>query len=501
MKIKKLAVYIAITLLYLISCTKDNEMQPYAPGKGDGAVSGIITDLNNTPVGNATVTGGTDTSITDANGKFFLTKVQFISDSVVMKVTKEGYFQGSKSFPSTNNKVNDVKIQLIPKPAPATISASSGGEVSITGGGSISFTGGFVTASTGNPYTGDVFVSTVYLNSTDQNFSESVPGILTGANASNQQGILQSFGVIAVELNDASGNKLQLAQGVKAAVRLPIPPDLQGDAPSSIPLWYFDESKGWWNREGTATRVGNDYVGEVSHLSFWSVGNIAGAMINLRLIVTIDTGFVYRNKLVTITRSDSTSTNGYTDSTGTVDGSVPANEELLVQVFNDCGKNVFADYIGPFSSDASVNVHVVNDDCVSADTTQYLRLTINGDRNYSWPSSLIRQSFEEGSYTFIMGGQLLNSDTTIEGMIFGGIASPGSYPIAILVVENGSYNYQAGGMSYDPGYPYPTTVITKYEAVGGYIEGTISGVIKTFPSIETAESFSLTGSYRVKRIQ
>ena len=198
MKIKKLAGYIAITLLYLISCTKDNEMQPYAPGKGDGAVSGIITDLNNTPVGNATVTGGTDTSITDANGRFFLTKVQFISDSVVMKVTKEGYFQGSKSFPSTNNKVNDVKIQLIPKPAPATISASSGGEVSITGGGSISFTGGFVTASTGNPYTGDVFVSTVYLNSTDQNFSESVPGILTGANASNQQGILQSFGVIAV---------------------------------------------------------------------------------------------------------------------------------------------------------------------------------------------------------------------------------------------------------------------------------------------------------------
>jgi hypothetical protein len=39
------------------------------------------------------------------------------------------------------------------------------------------------------------------------------------------------------------------------------------------------------------------------------------------------------------------------------------------------------------------------------------------------------------------------------------------------------------------------------QAVGGYIEGTISGWIKTFPSTATADSFQLSGSYRVKRIQ
>ena len=56
-------------------------------------------------------------------------------------------------------------------------------------------------------------------------------------------------------------------------------------------------------------------------------------------------------------------------------------------------------------------------------------------------------------------------------------------------------------MAYDPSYAYPIAGITKYEAVGGYIEGTISGYIKTFPSIPTADSFTLEGSFRVKRIQ
>jgi len=487
--------------MYLISCTKDPEIQPVPhPGIGNGSVSGIITDLNNTPVSNATVAGGTDTTITDANGKFILTKVQFTADTVLVNVTKSEFFQGSKNFVTNNNLVNDANIQLIPKPASSTISASSGGNVSVSGGGSIDFTGGFVNSPSGDAYTGNVSVSTSYLNATDQNFSASVPGYLKGVSASNPQGILQSFGVVAVELNDASGNKLQLAQGKTATITLPIPDALQADAPASIPLWYFDDTKGWWKKEGTATRQGNDYVGVVKHFSFWNVGDISGG-INLKVIVTIDTGIVYWNKLVTITQPDSTSTNGYTDSTGTVYGLVPANEVLTVKVFNDCGNIVFTKNIGPFNSDTTVDVIVTNDDCVSADSSQYLEVTINGNKKYSWPSSRIRQSFEAGSHTFIMGGQLLNSDTTIEGMIFGGIASPGNYPMAILIVEKGTYNYQAGGQAYDPGYSYPTTVITKYQAVGGYIEGTISGWIKTFPSTATADSFSLSGSYRVKRIQ
>ncbi len=506
MKITKLICYLTIAvILSFFSCQKDVQSIDRPGGTENGSVAGVITDLNNTPVSNATVAGGTATTTTDADGKFTLTKVQFTSDTVVVNVTKDGFFQGSKNFGSTINTVSNAKIQLIPKPTPATIAASSGGNIAVPGGGSVDFTGGFVNASNGNAYSGNVSVSTIYLNSTDQNFSASVPGNLKGVSAANQQGVLQSFGVVAVELNDASGDKLQLAQGKTATIAVPIPSTLLINAPATIPLWYFDDLKGWWKKEGTASRQGNNYVGVVNHFSFWSAGDIVGGRsVNLTIIATIDTGILYTNKLVTITRPDSTSTSGYTDNTGTVNGVVPVNEVLTLRVFNDCGKNVFAQNIGPFSSDATIDVNVTQDDCVSTDTTQYINMTIGGI-NYYWSSFKIRESFQSDSSTFIMGGgNLQNTDTIFEGMIFGGHGNPtasGSRPIAILMTDRGTYKYQAGGMSYDPSYPYPTTVITKYEAIGGYIEGSFSGWIKTFPSTATADSFALSGNYRVKRLQ
>ena len=202
---------------------------------------------------------------------------------------KTDFFKVQKILYQPTGTVNNAKIRLIPKPAATTITASSGGNVTVPGGGSVNFTGGFVNASNGSAYTGNVSVSTFYLNPTDQNFSANVPGNLKGVSASNQPGVLQSFGVVAVELNDASGNKLQLAQGKTATITLPIPAALLDKAPASIPLWYFDDTKGLWKQEGTAAKQGSNYVGVVNHFSFWSVGDIAGA-INLRLVVTIDTG-------------------------------------------------------------------------------------------------------------------------------------------------------------------------------------------------------------------
>ena len=61
--------------MYFFSCTKDNNTNLPPPGRGDGSVAGVITDLNNNPVNNATVVGGTATTTTDANGKFTLAKV------------------------------------------------------------------------------------------------------------------------------------------------------------------------------------------------------------------------------------------------------------------------------------------------------------------------------------------------------------------------------------------------------------------------------------------
>src|SRR6185312_17366370 len=111
----KNAAKIIISLIIIVFACKKNDVIQTNAGTGNGSVQGVIIDLNNSPVSNATVKGGTATATTDASGKFTLAKVQFNSDTVVVTVTKDGFFEGSKFFASSSNAVSNVKIQLIPK--------------------------------------------------------------------------------------------------------------------------------------------------------------------------------------------------------------------------------------------------------------------------------------------------------------------------------------------------------------------------------------------------
>lgn len=367
-KANSISLIIITSIIILFACNKKDIIQT-GTGTGNGTVRGIITDLNNLPVSNAIVTGGTATALTDITGKFTLTQVQFSNDTVSVTVTKDGFFEGAKKFAANNNAVNNAKIQLISKPVSGSVSAALGGNVSIQGGGSVNFTGGFITASNGNAYTGNVSVSTFYLNPADQSFSANVPGDVKSINATNQPGVLQSYGVIAIEMNDAAGNKLQLASGKTATLSIPIPSSLQSKAPSSIPLWFFDVTKSIWKQEGSATKQGSNYIGVVSHFTFWNVGDIAGSLISIS--ATFIDSFSkkpFANKLVTITRhislADSSFTSSRTDSSGKVSGLVPANEVLRMEVFDTCGLPVYSKNIGPFTSNIDLgNINVTRSNC------------------------------------------------------------------------------------------------------------------------------------------
>ncbi|MEO7393575.1 MAG: carboxypeptidase-like regulatory domain-containing protein [Chitinophagaceae bacterium] len=276
---------IILTMIIILSACKKSSQSNSGEGNGSGTVQGVITDLNNSPVSNATVTGGSATATTDASGKFTLTNVQFNSDAVVVIVSKNEFFEGVKSFVSANHTVSNAIIKLIPKTVSGTITASSGGNVTIQGGGSVNFGSGFVNASNGTAYTGNVSVSAKYLNPTDLNFSSYMPGDVKAVSVNNQPGTLQSFGVVAVEMNDAAGNKLQMANGKTATITIPIPSALPEITSSLIPLWYFDDTKGAWKQEGVATKQGSNYIGIVSHFTSWNSGYSVDTSQYIRLTI------------------------------------------------------------------------------------------------------------------------------------------------------------------------------------------------------------------------
>ena len=100
-----------------------------------------------------------------------------------------------------------------------------------------------------------------------RNPDDQLPGDYAGVDTSGKQKRLSSFGAAFVGIQDAVGNRFNLAPNTHAKIRQPIDPALQATAPAKIALWQYDEQAGAWVESGVATRVGNAYEATVTHFS------------------------------------------------------------------------------------------------------------------------------------------------------------------------------------------------------------------------------------------
>lgn len=317
-------------------------------------ISGRVLDKNNVPVSGAQVKAGSITATTDVNGNFSLDNVSAKKDAAFVKVEKDGYFVGSRTFVAHAQTVNYVDIKLINKDVAGNFSAASGGAVSLAAGGSITFQPNGIVDASGAAYSGSVAVSAFFIDPTVQGFTSIMPGDLRGITTGNEERGLQSFGMMAVELNTAGGQKLQLASGKKATIKFPIPAALLSQAPATIPLWHFDETDGMWKEDGSATKQGNEYVGQVSHFSFWNC-DVPFQLVNFEATVKDQNGNAVVNAEVIIKQMSNGSLGcGRTDAAGKVSGKIPANQALEIKIKDRCNNTLHSQNIGPFSSTANL---------------------------------------------------------------------------------------------------------------------------------------------------
>lgn len=209
----------------------------------------------------------------------------------------------------------------------------------------------------GSSYLGDVNVSAFHLLPSDENLNQLMPGMLYAQTLSNNEAFLETFGMLNVELRGSSGEKLQITEGHTAGIEMVIDDSQIASAPATIPLWHFDQQKGYWIEEGSVSKVGNKYIGSVSHFSWWNC-DAPFEVVTLQATIKDNDGMPIAYAGVRIIISDSGfGTLSYTDANGQVSGMVPANEGLTLQVISagNCSGNVIhSQNIGPFTTDTTL---------------------------------------------------------------------------------------------------------------------------------------------------
>lgn len=336
--------------------------------------TGQIVDESNNPIANVAITVGNKTANTDSNGVFIINNATVHEKFAFIKAKKTGYLDGSRSLVPTGG-MNYARITLLSGTIVGTVNSGASGSVSLSNGAKVTFDGNFKTE-TGASYTGLVSVIMKHLDPSDSSISDKMPGMLLAQNSSGEERVLETFGMMNIELRGSASQKLQIS--TTAQLEMPISNSQLASAPATIPLWHFDETLGYWKEEGTATKQGTKYVGTVSHFSWW---NCDAQFPTIRLCVTVvnSNGAPLANVKVGIRRAtNSYMVNGFTNSQGQVCGLVPANETLTMVVFDSCGNAVSTSSIGPFSTDTTLPNLVISNASIQSTLVQGNLLKCDG---------------------------------------------------------------------------------------------------------------------------
>jgi hypothetical protein len=444
---------IAFCLIFFAACKKtDDLLEPIKPPietpptandavKVAATVTGSVIDENNKPVANAVVAAGTATTNTDAMGNFSFRNIVVSVLNGSVTVTKAGYFKGIRNFVTEEGKNNFVKIQLIKQTLTATIPSASGGVVT-TSNATITFPANAFVTATGAPYTGNVKVYATWIDPTAANLPLVVPGDLRGLNSSNGEYLLKSYGMVGAELKDDNGNALKIATGKTATISFPIPTSLESTAPATIPLWHFDEATNRWREEGTATKTGNTYIGQVNKFSFWNV-DVPANFIKLEMrLINSTNNLPLANTLVKVT-SLATNTFAYdhTNDSGYVGGFVPKNENLKLEVIagTACNANtvIYTQNIGPYTTNT-----YLGDISAALPINQVINFTgiVNGCNNLPVSNGYVSLSLANGTSAIAY--------TNVSGAVnFSVVHCGGStaYSYNAVDLTNGNYSNTATG--------------------------------------------------------
>ena len=333
-------------------------------------LQGNVYDENSLPAAGVTVKVGSKTAITDSKGYFRIMGAALDKRSSVVTAELNGYFKAYRTFSATSG-TNHIEFKLTKRDLSGTIDAVAGGEVSLSNGAKVQLpANGVMVASTGAAYTGTVNVYAAFIDPMANDIGLTVPGSFMANDAGGTRVLLESYGMMSVELASPSGVKLQVKTGATSKLTMPIPSAILGSAPATIPLWYVDEQTGIWKEEGSATKSGNLYVGDVAHYTYWNC-DLPYSTVPISFTLQNAAGDPLVHAYVRIVRASAPNqgmVHGHTDSLGQANPMVPANQALILNVYDPCNNIIYTQNIGPFTQSANLGVITISNSVTASVT-------------------------------------------------------------------------------------------------------------------------------------
>ncbi len=405
--LKRISILVLLVVaLFTSSCEKEPTVNPKQTpnyntdanldlgNKVNAKFFGRIVDESGNPVSGVEIKAGDKMASTDNKGIFIIENASVFEKMAYISASKSGYFLGSRSVIPSTSATNNVRITLLAMNIVGTVNSGEEKTIALSSGAKIDFKGNYIDVN-GNAYTGTVNIAFKHLPALAEATADQMPGMLYAQNKDEEAGILETYGMMAVELTSTSGAELQIDPDSKATIHMPVDASQLSNAPATIPLWHFDEVAGYWIEEGEATLIGGEYVGDVHHFSFWNCDRF-GDDAQINGLVTDQSGNPISGVIVTITTPNAY-TAGYTNSDGTFSTYIPANANITLEVKDDCWNSLVSSNVGPFAINTvnsetlavtltasnSVLVSGLFYDCSNALITNgYVELTIGSDKYY-----------------------------------------------------------------------------------------------------------------------
>ena len=398
-------------------------LEDYNPAylKANGDLTGFVMDEAGQPVQSASVKVADWTTTTDQFGHFFFTNIDMNAAGTVVRVEKEGYFLGSRRFNAVESVENRVEIKLLPKNFNQTFETEAGGTITMNGGATVVFAPNSIRTADGTAYNGAVKVAATWLDPSKVATLDEMPGNLFGVNNRGEEVVLGTYGMIAVELESASGEPLNILAGKTATITMPVPSVLLNGAPAEIPLWSYNEEFGVWAEEGAATLSNGTYTAEVSHFSYWNC-DFPSPLVNFTAIITDESGNPLENYQVVILLPGTVfSGSGYTCEGGTVAGLIPANEILELEILGVCGEALYTQAIGPFGEDTDLGTIAIPTSQLGATTLTGQLVDCDGNAVENgvvianFTNGTVYEYLSDGSFSFTFSSCASVTDVEVTG--------------------------------------------------------------------------------------